>query len=224
MLGLLQNKKGFTLIELLVVISIISLLSTTVMASLNSARDKAKEAAIKTDLLSIKTQAELSYNKLGDYSGVAAEITPILNHINANGGTAALSTLSFGGFDYYDHYAVSVKFNSNITKNWSISDQYGIVVWDKNDLPIQITQMNWSAATTTCATPVGGIAGRLPTVEELKALYDAYGVIPPNFLETNYWSGSTLSDNSSRAWIVYITSGSVTNSLKTSNLLVRCVR
>lgn len=40
-----KNKKGFTLIELLVVISIISLLSSIVMASLNSARAKARNAA-----------------------------------------------------------------------------------------------------------------------------------------------------------------------------------
>jgi prepilin-type N-terminal cleavage/methylation domain-containing protein len=43
----LSNKKGFTLIELLVVISIISLLSSVVLASLNSARDKARLAAGK---------------------------------------------------------------------------------------------------------------------------------------------------------------------------------
>ncbi len=40
-----RRNKGFTLIELLVVISIISLLSSIVFASLNTARDKAKVAA-----------------------------------------------------------------------------------------------------------------------------------------------------------------------------------
>jgi len=39
------SKKGFTLIELLVVISIISLLSSIVMASLNESREKARIAA-----------------------------------------------------------------------------------------------------------------------------------------------------------------------------------
>jgi len=39
------NKKGFTLIELLVVISIISFLSSIVMASLNTAREKGRIAA-----------------------------------------------------------------------------------------------------------------------------------------------------------------------------------
>lgn len=40
-----NKQKGFTLIELLVVISIISLLSTIVMASLNAAREKSRIAA-----------------------------------------------------------------------------------------------------------------------------------------------------------------------------------
>ncbi len=40
-----MRRNGFTLIELLVVISIISLLSSVVLSSLNTARDKARIAA-----------------------------------------------------------------------------------------------------------------------------------------------------------------------------------
>jgi prepilin-type N-terminal cleavage/methylation domain-containing protein len=43
----IKDERGFTLIELLVVISIISLLSSVVLASLNEARNKAKIAASK---------------------------------------------------------------------------------------------------------------------------------------------------------------------------------
>jgi prepilin-type N-terminal cleavage/methylation domain-containing protein len=40
-----KNNKGFTLIELLVVISIIGMMSSVILASVNTARDKAKKAA-----------------------------------------------------------------------------------------------------------------------------------------------------------------------------------
>ena len=60
---------GFTLIELLVVIAIISLLSSIVFASLSTARNKAKDAAIKEDLIGIRTSAALYFadeNNYGD--------------------------------------------------------------------------------------------------------------------------------------------------------------
>jgi prepilin-type N-terminal cleavage/methylation domain-containing protein len=47
-------KKGFTLIELLVVIAIIALLSSVIVASLNSARDKARVAKLRADLSGIR--------------------------------------------------------------------------------------------------------------------------------------------------------------------------
>ncbi len=47
-------RDGFTLIELLVVISIIGILSTVVLSSLNSARNKAKISAFKEELTSLR--------------------------------------------------------------------------------------------------------------------------------------------------------------------------
>jgi prepilin-type N-terminal cleavage/methylation domain-containing protein len=54
-------KKGFTLIELLVVIAIIGILSAIVLAMLNTARNKGKDASAKTSLNSIRTTAEVYY-------------------------------------------------------------------------------------------------------------------------------------------------------------------
>lgn len=63
----MQYKKGFTLIELLVVISIIGLLSSIVLTSVNSARAKARDARRITDLNQIRTALELYFDANGFY-------------------------------------------------------------------------------------------------------------------------------------------------------------
>ena len=57
--------QGFTLIELLVVIAIIGILSSVVMASLNSARMKARDARKQADFKSITLALNLFYDAYG---------------------------------------------------------------------------------------------------------------------------------------------------------------
>lgn len=59
--------KGFTLIELLVVIAIISLLSSVVLASLNSARAKARDAKRVSELRSVALALNFYYDTYGTF-------------------------------------------------------------------------------------------------------------------------------------------------------------
>jgi prepilin-type N-terminal cleavage/methylation domain-containing protein len=70
-------KSGFTLIELLVVVAIIGILASVVLASLNTARGKGADAAVKANLANIRAQAELLYDMWGNY---AVDATP--THFN----------------------------------------------------------------------------------------------------------------------------------------------
>lgn len=58
---------GFTLIELLVVISIIALLSSIVLTSLNSARSNARDASRIAQIKELQIALELYYHQYGRY-------------------------------------------------------------------------------------------------------------------------------------------------------------
>ncbi len=66
----IKFNRGFTLIELLVVIAIIGILSSVVLASLNTARGKGANAAIKSNLNNMRAQAELVYDSTSSYDTV----------------------------------------------------------------------------------------------------------------------------------------------------------
>jgi len=64
---MINKRKGFTLIELLVVIAIIGLLSSVILASLSSARMKARDAKRLSDMRQVMIALELYYSDNGKY-------------------------------------------------------------------------------------------------------------------------------------------------------------
>ncbi|MBI2673944.1 MAG: prepilin-type N-terminal cleavage/methylation domain-containing protein [Candidatus Zambryskibacteria bacterium] len=68
-----NEDKGFTLIELLVVIAIIGILSSIVLASLNTARDKGSDAKIKSQLAGLRASAEVYNDSNGNYGPAVSD-------------------------------------------------------------------------------------------------------------------------------------------------------
>lgn len=82
-----RTQRGFTLMELLVVIAIIGILASVVLASLNTARDKGRDAAIKSNLNNTRAQAEIVYdNSNGSYATVCDD-TNVARAVSASSGS-----------------------------------------------------------------------------------------------------------------------------------------
>lgn len=91
-----KESRGFTLIELLVVIAIIGMLSSVVLASLNSAREKSRDARRLADLRQIQTALELKYD---DVSPV--EYPDTLSLLVSGGYMPSIAVDPRTGIEYY---------------------------------------------------------------------------------------------------------------------------
>ena len=68
----MKTTRGFTLIELLVVIAIIGVLSSVVLASLNTARLKAADASVKSEVVQLRNIMAFEYTDTGTYDAIKA--------------------------------------------------------------------------------------------------------------------------------------------------------
>ncbi|MES2622920.1 MAG: type II secretion system protein [Patescibacteria group bacterium] len=90
-----SHNKGFTLIELLVVVAIISLLSSIVLASLKSAKDRADVAKIVTEARQFKQAMETYRANNNSYPPITSSATYLydLNDASYPGGTVFRNAL-----------------------------------------------------------------------------------------------------------------------------------
>jgi len=134
-----KREKSFTLIELLVVIAIIGILAGIVLGVLGGARDRAKDARIMTDMVQLRTQAELIFNRDGDYLAVDClvdiDIITLCNDVEAQGGENSnfpgqIPAVNIVQSSPPDRYCAEIRLNSG--KFWCVDSELKSAQYDTN--------------------------------------------------------------------------------------------
>ena len=141
-----ESKKGFTLIELLIVIAIIGILSSIVLVSLNSARDKAKISKALASCQSVSKLIEICQTG-GSNAIIPSSASGNPGSVICSGGLEIYPDISDTGFYYhtdvfYSNYNTGqYAFTASGTvgssfcvivcaSNINVNGWYGLSVWN----------------------------------------------------------------------------------------------
>jgi len=150
----MKSSKGFTLIELLVVIAIIGILSSVVLASMNTARAKGSNAAIKSQLAAIRPQAEIFYDTWGSYG------TSTVVAVTAASATGCAVTNSLFKVDATINNQIIGVFNTAGAANCVVTPSGTNTAWAA-DAPLKVAE---GSLTRWCVDSSGASKGTTAAV------------------------------------------------------------
>ncbi|MDE2213039.1 MAG: prepilin-type N-terminal cleavage/methylation domain-containing protein [Patescibacteria group bacterium] len=144
----MKKARGFTLIELLVVIAIIAILASIILASLNTARSKSRDARRVSDIQEVRTALELYNNDFATYPAVAS-YSALTSYLVPNY-IAAMPADPEGGSYAYAYQALASVASTSSTCSSTPCPSYVLRVQLEND---NVSILNGSVTTGT----IGGV-------------------------------------------------------------------